>query len=157
MARILAKNKLEALFGHSILDNYKYRQDVILNLSKIHHMRYVRLVTVPDPSFLAEWLYSEALRSLELYSIRLMNSNQILDDDVFMDMDEASLVSLCEKRLKPKVDSDAPNFQRSMTPNVSSYQQETSQSQLYSGGSGEKPAKRRDHISVVLTSIMIGD
>jgi hypothetical protein len=29
-----------------------------------------------------------------------MNSSQILDDDVFMDMDEASLVSLCEKRLK---------------------------------------------------------
>jgi hypothetical protein len=38
-------------------------------------MRYLRLVTVPEPSFFAEWLYSEALRSLELYSLRLMNSN----------------------------------------------------------------------------------
>ena len=51
--------------------------------------------------------------------MRLMNSSQVLDDDFFMDMDEASLVSLYEKRLKPKfLESDAP---KSMTPNASSY------------------------------------
>lgn len=88
-------------------------------MGKIQSMRVgVKLSQVPEASCIAEFLYIEALRGLQLNSARLMNMDDlIVGDDVFFDMDEQQLISLYEKTISYKNNT---NLHKSSPPNISS-------------------------------------